>query len=98
MLLVSLLSMTAGYTLMYAGMRPGTNDRYAHAPWLLWVDAFKQLNIEIAHPGVAEQGTPAQTSKGAFASGSSSSSGGGLPSLTQVGESIVSNIAGFFGG
>lgn len=46
MLLISLACMAAGYTLLYAGWRPGQNDEYAHAPWLLWIDAFKALGSE----------------------------------------------------
>lgn len=48
MLIIAICAITVGYTLVYAGMRPGKNDKYALAPWLLLVDASKQLNAEAA--------------------------------------------------
>ncbi|MDA8358234.1 MAG: hypothetical protein M0Z95_18520 [Actinomycetota bacterium] len=46
MLLLSLGCLCLGFTLVYAGWRPGPNDIYAHEPWMLWVEAFRALNEE----------------------------------------------------
>lgn len=50
MLVVALLLGTVGYTLLYAGIRNPTvsGHRTALEPWLLWVQAFRQLNTEAA--------------------------------------------------
>lgn len=45
-LAVALVFGTVGYTLIYAGMKGGPGQAWAHAPWLLWVDAFKELGSE----------------------------------------------------
>lgn len=46
MLLLSLGCLCVGFTLVYAGWRPGPGDLYAHQPWMLWVEAFKGLASE----------------------------------------------------
>lgn len=56
MLLLSTFFMVVGYTLMYAGVRAGPNQKYARAPWMLLVDAAKHV------PNAAGQTAAAITS------------------------------------
>lgn len=58
-LAVALVFGTVGYTLLYAGIKGGPNGQWARAPWLLWVDAFGELQKEAkATQSVVGQGPP----------------------------------------
>ena len=58
-LTVALLFATVGYTLAYAGIKGGPGGQWARAPWLLWVQAFAELQKEAtAARSLVGQGPP----------------------------------------